>query len=148
MWTTIKKNPIDTANYYHGLMKNKNIKRNQLATFLNVSYDKVKIHIALLKLEREIQSGIGLGLISINHGKQLLKFDNREAQIMLYLFTVKLNLTVRQLKKLIDEFKHAQKRKKDYSTYMFNGDLKYRKNNKIKIKNYIPWKSTNENNDL
>ena len=129
-------NPIDTAIHYVQLMREKNINRKKLAITLNVSYDKLKALISLIKLDVEIQDGIRYNLISVNHAKQIMRLKELDKQITLYRFSIIQEYSCRDLKFIVDDV-ISKKNTKNFDTYLFNGNLRYRKNNKIKQRNKI-----------
>lgn len=134
MWTKIDNNTtIDLAEQYYRLMKDEGINRKELSLKVGISYDKVKALMSLLKLDEEILNGIKFGLISVYHGKQLLRIEETDKRKILYSFTITQNYSARDLKKLIDIILKRKKEqmKKNYSTYVFNGKIKCRTNNKI-----------------
>ncbi|MFD1204267.1 MULTISPECIES: ParB/RepB/Spo0J family partition protein [Sporosarcina] len=95
--------PIEEAEAYQKLMDNLNLTQEQLAFRLGKSRPHIANHIRLLTLPEKIRGLITDGKLSMGHGRTLLGLRKKEQIIAVAERTIKENLNVRQLEKLVQK---------------------------------------------
>ncbi|QNK78076.1 hypothetical protein H7F37_03050 [Winogradskyella sp. PAMC22761] len=103
MWKTISPNAIEIAIKIKELQLKESLTIKETALKLNITYDKAKFLLTLLNLEEEVKIAIKLNLLKESHGKQLLRLNDREIQLRMYLFILSHKTSFRELKKIVDK---------------------------------------------
>ncbi|UQS83020.1 nucleoid occlusion protein [Bombilactobacillus thymidiniphilus] len=103
-------NPIEEAQAYSNLAQLNGFKQQDLAKSLGKSQSYVANKIRLLKLDPQVQTAIGQGLISQRHGRALLALDMKQQQESLQEI-IKANLNVVQTEQLVKKLLQPAKTK-------------------------------------
>ena len=133
-------NPIEEALAYDGLLKDYNIKQDELATRVSKSRSAISNSIRLLKLDPRVMDMISEGKISSGHGRALLGAKNKEQQYELATEAFEKNLSVRDIEKKINDLKnpkHVEPKFSQSETFMYKkmeDQLKERLGSKVVIK--------------
>ncbi|WP_043934277.1 ParB/RepB/Spo0J family partition protein [Bacillus sp. EB01] len=96
-------NPIEEGAAYQTLMEKLDLTQEEVAKRLGKSRPHIANHIRLLSLPQKIQQLISNGTISMGHGRALLGIKQKAKLPLLVEKTIKENLNVRQLEKLIQQ---------------------------------------------
>lgn len=102
-------NPIEEAMAYKRLMKEYELKQDELAETVGKSRVYIANAVRLLKLEKEVIGYISKGEISPGHGKALLGIDDRSDQLELADKIIANGLNVRETEKRVKESKTDKK---------------------------------------
>lgn len=133
-------NPIEEALAYDGLLKDYNIKQDELATRVSKSRSAISNSIRLLKLDPRVMDMISEGKISSGHGRALLGAKSKELQYELATEAFEKNLSVRDIEKKINDLKnpkHVEPKFSQSETFMYKkmeDRLKERLGSKVIIK--------------
>lgn len=95
--------PVEEALAYHMLMERLKLTQEELAQRLGKSRPHIANHLRLLSLPTNIQDMITDGKISMGHGRALLGLKQKEKINAVVKKTIKENLNVRQLEKLVQQ---------------------------------------------
>ena len=133
-------NPIEEAVAYKKLMTEFSLTQEQVAEKVSKSRAAVTNSMRLLKLSEKIQQQIISGELSSGHARALLSLNDEKAQDEIADKTIKNNLSVRDVEKLVKEYGQEKKPEKpviDESLLNVYRDveekLKERLNTKVKI---------------
>ena len=130
-------NPIEEALAYDGLLKDYNIKQDELATRVSKSRSAISNSIRLLKLDPRVMDMISEGKISSG---ALLGAKSKEQQYELATEAFEKNLSVRDIEKKINDLKnpkHVEPKFSQSETFMYKkmeDQLKERLGSKVVIK--------------
>jgi len=110
-------NPIEEALAYKRLIKEYNLKQDEIAEKISKSRTAVTNSMRLLNLPEEVQNMIVDEMISSGHGRALLAIEDEKTQISIANKIFEENLSVRETEKLIKALKHPKekKEKEDYT---------------------------------
>lgn len=110
-------NPIEEAMAYKRLLKEYNLKQDEIADKLSKSRVSITNSMRLLKLPEEVQNMIVDEMISSGHGRALLGLENAEQQILLANKIFDEKLSVRETEKLVKEIQNPKlkKEKEEYT---------------------------------
>jgi len=100
-------NPLEIAFAYQKLMQDLNYTQQQIADKVGKDRTSITNYLRLLKLPIEIQDYLTEGKISMGHARALLSLEEADLQISVARQTIKRNLSVREVEKLIK--RHRQK---------------------------------------
>lgn len=109
-------NPIEEAMAYKRLLKEHNLKQDEVAEKLSKSRVAITNSMRLLKLSDIVQNMIVDEMISSGHGRALLAIENEKDQIELANRIFDEKLSVRETEKLVKEICNP-KEKKEKETY-------------------------------
>ena len=105
-------NPIEEAQAYKSLMKEYELKQDELAKAIGKSRSYISNTLRLLKLDKIIIDYIYEGKLSAGHGKALLSIENKEDQIKTANKIIENGLNVRETEK-----KTSKKKKRTIKTF-------------------------------
>lgn len=104
-------NPIEEAMAYKRLLKEFNLKQDEVAERVSKSRTAVTNSMRLLKLDDRVQQMIVDDMISTGHARALLAIDDKEQQYVLANKVFDDKLSVRETEKLIKDIKTPKKPK-------------------------------------
>lgn len=96
-------NPIEEALAYKRLMKDYNLKQEELANEMGKSRSHIANTVRLLNLEEKIIDYISKGKLTSGHGKALLGIKDKQQQLIVAEKIVKDNLNVRQVEEMTNK---------------------------------------------
>ena len=96
-------NPIERAQGYQALMSRLALTQEQVAAKVGLKRSSVANHLRLLDLPVEVQDAIGKGLLSMGHARALLGSTRTERMLELLEQTVRKDLSVRDVERLVRE---------------------------------------------
>ena len=102
-------NPIEEAMAYKRLLKEFNLKQDEVAERVSKSRTAVTNSMRLLKLSSRVQQMIVDDMISTGHARALLAIDDEEQQFMLANKIFDEKLSVRETEKLVKALKNRKK---------------------------------------
>ena len=108
-------NPVDTAEAYDVLIKKFSYTHETLAQRIGKDRTSITNHLRLLRLPDPIRQHLREERISMGHARTLLALDHVHTQLNLSNRVVKRRLSVRELEKIVQNFKnkHSSKHMKD-----------------------------------
>ena len=95
-------NPIDEALGYKQMLDDHELTIKKLAQQLGISDDRIKTTLRLLKCGKDTQLALSQAKITIGHCKQLLRLKDKEKEQSILQKILEADLSVSQLKNLID----------------------------------------------
>ncbi len=101
-------NPLDTAEAYNTLIKQFSYTHDNLAQRIGQDRSNITNYLRLLKLPEPIKQYVREDLISMGHARTLLAVENVPAQLNLSNRVVRRKLSVRDLEKIVQNFKKKQ----------------------------------------
>ncbi|MBU5257144.1 ParB/RepB/Spo0J family partition protein [Tissierella praeacuta] len=119
-------NPIEEALAYKKLMKDYNLKQEELANEIGKSRSYVANTIRLLNLEDNIIDYISKGQLTSGHGKALLSIKDKKQQLLAAEKIINNNLNVRQVEEMANkksESNNNDKKIKDFHTIELEENL-------------------------
>ncbi len=133
-------NPIEEAMAYKRLIKEFNLKQDEVAERVSKSRTAVTNTMRLLKLGQKVQQMIIDDMISTGHARALLALEDKEAQYQIAMKIFDEKLSVRDVEKLIKNIKAPEKVKEiietDVNTVVYNdieNKMKHILGTKVKI---------------
>lgn len=105
-------NPIEEALAYKRLLTEFNLKQDEVAERVSKSRTAVTNSMRLLKLNEEVQRMVVEDMISTGHARALLAIENPEEQYVLAQKVFDEKLSVRDIEKLVKNYKKPEKIKK------------------------------------
>jgi ParB family chromosome partitioning protein len=102
-------NPIEEAIAYKKLLKEYNLKQDEVAEKVSKSRVAITNSMRLLKLPEEVQQMIVEEIISSGHGRALLAIEDKEKQIYIANKVSDENLSVRETEKLVKAILNPKK---------------------------------------
>ncbi|MBD3299791.1 MAG: ParB/RepB/Spo0J family partition protein [Candidatus Moranbacteria bacterium] len=105
-------NPIEEALAYKTLVREFGLSQEEVAQKIHKSRPVVTNALRLLTLPQEIQQALIEGKINEAHARLILQAKNQEQQMDMFRKTIRHNLTVRNLKNILDEESEQPKVKK------------------------------------
>jgi ParB family transcriptional regulator, chromosome partitioning protein len=108
-------NPLDTAEAYDVLIKKFSYTHENLAQRIGQDRSNVTNYLRLLKLPDPIKQYVREDLISMGHARTLLAIENISTQLNLSNKVVKRKLSVRDLEKIVQNFKKKQAARSSHS---------------------------------
>ncbi len=101
-------NPLDTAEAYNTLIKKFSYTHEILAQRIGKDRTNITNHLRLLKLPDPIKDHLREDRISMGHARTLLAVDHLPTQLNLSSRTIKRRLSVRELERIVQNFKNKQ----------------------------------------
>jgi len=101
-------NPLDTAEAYDILIKKFSYTHEDLAKRMGKDRSNVTNYLRLLKLPSPIKEQLRQDLITMGHARTLLAIDHLPTQLQLSGRVVKRNLSVRELERIIQNYRKKQ----------------------------------------
>lgn len=101
-------NPLDTAEAYDILIKKFSYTHEDLAKRMGKDRSNVTNYLRLLKLPGPIKEQLRQDLITMGHARTLLAVDHLPTQLQLSGRVVKRNLSVRELERIIQNYRKKQ----------------------------------------
>jgi len=101
-------NPLDTAEAYDTLVKKFGYTHEDLAKKIGKDRSNITNYLRLLKLPDPIKEHVRYDRISMAHARTLLAVDNIHAQLNLSARIIKRKLSVRELERIVQNFKNKQ----------------------------------------
>ncbi len=133
-------NPIEEAMAYKRLIKEFNLKQDEVAERVSKSRTAVTNTMRLLKLGQKVQQMIIDDMISTGHARALLALEDKDAQYQIAMKIFDEKLSVRDVEKLIKNIKVSAKEKEivesDVNTVIYNdieNKMKHILGTKVKI---------------
>lgn len=105
-------NPIEEALAYKRLLTEFNLKQDEVAERVSKSRTAVTNSMRLLKLNEEVQRMVVEDMISTGHARALLAIENPEEQYVLAQKVFDEKLSVRDIEKLVKNYKKPEKIRK------------------------------------
>lgn len=106
-------NPIEEAMAYRRLIKEYNLKQDEIGEKVSKSRTAVANSMRLLNLPEEIQNMIIDEMISSGHGRTLLAIEDKDMQINLANKIFEEKLSVRETEKLVKTFNNPKEKKNE-----------------------------------
>ena len=104
---------IEIAISYNRLIEEIKLTQEELSDKIGKKRSTVSNYLRLLKLNPIIQSGIKDGVISMGHGRAMIKIDDEKLQLSIYEKIISKNLSVRNTERLIKSLKNPHIKKKN-----------------------------------
>ena len=104
-------NPVDTAEAYETLINRFSYTHEALAKRICKDRTSITNQLRLLKLPDPIKEDLREQKLSMGHARTLLAVDNISTQISLSSKVIKRKLSVRELEKIVQNFKNKQEKK-------------------------------------
>jgi ParB family chromosome partitioning protein len=101
-------NPLDTAEAYNTLIKKFSYTHEILAQRIGKDRTNITNHLRLLKLPDPIKDYLREDRLSMGHARTLLAVDHLPTQLNLSSRTIKRKLSVRELERIVQNFKNKQ----------------------------------------
>jgi len=101
-------NPLDTAEAYNTLIKKFLYTHEILAQRIGKDRTNITNHLRLLKLPDPIKDHLREDRLSMGHARTLLAVDHLPTQLNLSSRTIKRKLSVRELERIVQNFKNKQ----------------------------------------
>jgi ParB family transcriptional regulator, chromosome partitioning protein len=101
-------NPLDTAEAYNTLIKKFSYTHEILAQRIGKDRTNITNHLRLLKLPDPIKDHLREDRLSMGHARTLLAVDHLPTQLNLSSRTIKRKLSVRELERVVQNFKNKQ----------------------------------------
>ncbi len=102
-------NPLDTAEAYDVLIRKYSYTHDGLAKRIGKDRSSITNHLRLLKLPDPIKDDLREERLSMGHARTLLAIDHLPTQLNLSRKVLKRNLSVRDLEKIVQNFKDKHK---------------------------------------
>jgi ParB family transcriptional regulator, chromosome partitioning protein len=102
-------NPLDTAEAYNTLIKKFSYTHEILAQRIGKDRTNITNHLRLLKLPDPIKDHLREDRLSMGHARTLLAVDHLPTQLNLSSRTIKRKLSVRELERIVQNFKNKQR---------------------------------------
>jgi ParB-like partition proteins len=109
-------NPIEEALAYQNLIKEYNLKQDEVAERVSKSRVTVTNAMRLLKLDEKVQRMLIDGMISSGHARTLLAIENPELQYQIAMKVFDEKLSVRETEKIIKNLQRVKKEKEEAIT--------------------------------
>lgn len=103
-------NPLDTAEAYDILIKKFSYTHEVLAQRMGKDRTNITNHLRLLKLPEPIKNDLREERLSMGHARTLLAVDHLPTQLNLSRKIVKRKLSVRELEKIVQNYRNKQQR--------------------------------------
>lgn len=129
-------NPIEEANAYQRLIKEYNLKQDEVAEKVSKSRTTITNSMRLLKLDERVQQMLVDEMISSGHARALLGIEDKELQYEIAMRVFDEKMSVRDIEKLIKEISKPQN-EKEKKEEIDEGVLLAYKSMEDKIKNII-----------
>lgn len=104
-------NPVEEALAYKSLIKEYNLKQDEIAEKVSKSRTAVTNSMRLLNLPEEVQNMIVDEMISSGHGRALLAIEDKKIQINIANKIFEEKLSVRETEKLVKALNHPKEKK-------------------------------------
>lgn len=104
-------NPVEEALAYKSLIKEYNLKQDEIAEKVSKSRTAVTNSMRLLNLPEEVQNMIVDEMISSGHGRALLGIEDEKTQISIANKIFEEKLSVRETEKLVKALNHPKEKK-------------------------------------
>ena len=127
-------NPIEEAMAYHRLIKEFNLKQEEVAERVSKSRTVITNALRLLKLDEKLQQMLVEGLITTGHAKVLLGLDSKEVQLQVAESIIDDRLSVRETENLVKQLQKPKMENETNKKELPNQDLYNRIEEKIKEK--------------
>jgi ParB family chromosome partitioning protein len=109
-------NPIEEAIAYQNLIKEYNLKQDEIAERVSKSRVAVTNSMRLLKLSQKVQQMLIDGMISSGHARSLLSIDDEDLQYQIAMKVFDEKLSVREIEKLIKAIQKEKNQKEEIAT--------------------------------
>lgn len=129
-------NPIEEAKAYQRLIKDYNLKQEEVAEKVAKSRTTITNSMRLLKLDERVQQMLINDLLSTGHARALLAIEDKELQYDIAKKVIDEKMSVRDIEKLIKELS-TQKATNEKKEELDEGTKLAYKNMEDKIKNII-----------
>lgn len=132
-------NPVEEARAYQNLIKEYNLKQEEVADRVSKSRSAITNSLRLLKLSDEVLDMLVEEMISSGHARALLALEDKDQQLSIAEKIAKEKLSVRDTEKLVKNINHPVKKapkkelKNDFVYKDIEEKLKQRIGTKVKI---------------
>lgn len=132
-------NPVEEARAYQNLIKEYNLKQEELAKRVSKSRSAITNSLRLLKLSDEVLDLLMEEAISSGHARALLSLEDPEQQLIVAEKIVKDKLSVRDIEKMVKSINHPVKKipkkelENDFVYQNIEEQLKQKIGTKVKI---------------
>ena len=109
-------NPMEVALAYQRLLKECNIKQDELGSRVGKDRTTVNNYLRLLNLPKVIQTGLAEKKLSMGHARALLGIENEEVLLNTYREIIQKEYSVRKVEDLVREINAGAKPKKSTET--------------------------------
>ena len=127
-------NPIEEAMAYHRLIKEFNLKQEEVAERVSKSRTVITNALRLLKLDEKLQQMLIEGLISTGHAKVLLGLDKKELQLQVAEAIIDDRLSVRETEQMVKQLQKPRADEKEQKKELKNQELYQRIEDRMKEK--------------
>jgi len=133
-------NPLDTAEAYNTLIRKFSYTQEALAKKIGKDRTSITNHLRLLRLPEPIRDQIRQDMLSMGHARSLLGINDISTQLNLSRKVIKRKLSVRDLEKIVQNFKEKHKSDgkilplKDYLLTTLETNLSRHLTTKVSIK--------------
>ena len=127
-------NPIEEAMAYHRLIKEFNLKQEEVAERVSKSRTVITNALRLLKLDEKLQQMLIEGLISTGHAKVLLGLDKKELQLQVAEDIINDRLSVRETEQMVKQLQKPRADEKEQKKELKNQELYQRIEDRMKEK--------------
>ena len=127
-------NPIEEAMAYHRLIKEFNLKQEEVAERVSKSRTVITNALRLLKLDEKLQQMLIEGLISTGHAKVLLGLDKKELQLQVAEAIIDDRLSVRETEQMVKQLQKPRADEKEKKKELKNQELYQRIEDRMKEK--------------
>lgn len=127
-------NPIEEAMAYHRLIKEFNLKQEEVAERVSKSRTVITNALRLLKLDEKLQQMLIEGLISTGHAKVLLGLDKKELQLQVAEAIIDDRLSVRETEQMVKQLQKSRADEKEQKKELKNQELYQRIEDRMKEK--------------
>lgn len=101
-------NPIEEAQAYQRLIRDYNLKQDELAERISKSRTSITNSMRLLKLSEEVQQMLIENMISSGHARALLSVQDPELQLKLAMKVMDEKLSVREIEKIVQKIQNPK----------------------------------------
>ncbi|MFQ9510402.1 MAG: ParB/RepB/Spo0J family partition protein [Lachnospiraceae bacterium] len=137
-------NPIEEAHAYQRLLKEFNLKQDEVANRVSKSRTVITNSLRLLKLDDKLQKMLMEGLITTGHAKVLLGVDDKEVQLQIAEKIIDEQLSVRETEQYIRSLNKVKPKKKSLGNVELYQVIEDKLKNKIGTKVKINRKGENK----
>ncbi len=127
-------NPIEEAMAYHRLIKEFNLKQEEVAERVSKSRTVITNALRLLKLDEKLQQMLIEGLISTGHAKVLLGLNKKELQLQVAEAIIDDRLSVRETEQMVKQLQKPRADEKEQKKELKNQELYQRIEDRMKEK--------------
>jgi ParB family transcriptional regulator, chromosome partitioning protein len=106
-------NPIEEAKTYKQLLEKLKITQEELGIIAGKNRPFITHTLRLLNLPKEIQAGVSRDTISPGHARALLRIEDKELQLKVFMCIIEGDLSVRKTEELVEKLLKEKKKRVD-----------------------------------